>query len=478
MRDATGTILGIVPIDRQGNVPEELALVRLHQIEEGDRDGKPRVPTVDLAIQAKRVATKGDRLAQYLWWIYPNEADFANVDTTDAAWAPPAHLREKGYGMAILAKDKAQREAVLEVLRRNFTARERRLMRGLLIEVKRPRAKGAAGVFQQAKQGPVVFERIQVDPLFLSRQPDARGPNAGEKVDQDVLTHELVHFLRRRDPGRRGTLGQRPRPFFTSGSDRDLEEAMTDAETLARVRQAPTGRRGGYHQHIKKEGKLKAGLPADAAHDSLLVHDKQVLAGITAPRTLQEKRGSAKHYPFELAREIDIERGKQAPTLPGTTKQATTAERVENSISFDTASQRDKVVARMFKGRSGRAADKTVQEHFLKLALAHLQLNGKAEAVDTYWRYRRKHATLGDLTVETHLYSPSANLDRREAIDNIVTAGMSKGNAGVAEWRDGKLVQLSSKRKAGGSGGKADVGSVSVRVPTQRQLDRATAGGW
>ncbi len=94
------------------------------------------------------------------------------------------------------------------------------------------------------------------------------------------------------------------------------------------------------------------------------------------------------------------------------------------------------------------------------------------------WRYRRKHATLGDLTVETHLYSPSANLDRREAIDNIVTAGMSKGNAGVAEWRDGKLVQLSSKRKAGGSGGKADVGSVSVRVPTQRQLDRATAGGW
>ena len=346
VRDATGTILGIVPIDRQGNVPEELALVRLHQIEEGDRDGKPRVPT-----------------------------------------------------------------------------------------------------------------------------------NAGEKVDQDVLTHELVHFLRRRDPGRRGTLGQRPRPFFTSGSDRDLEEAMTDAETLARVRQAPTGRRGGYHQHIKKEGKLKAGLPADAAHDSLLVHDKQVLAGITAPRTLQEKRGSAKHYPFELAREIDIERGKQASTLPGTTKQATTAERVEESISFDTASQRDKVVARMFKGRSGRAADKAVQEHFPKLALAHLQLNGKAEAVDTYWRYRRKHATLGDLTVETHLYSPSANLDRREAIDNIVTAGMSKGNAGVAEWRDGELVQLSSKRKAGGSGGKADAGPVAVPVPTQRQLDRATAGG-
>ncbi len=67
-----------IPIDRRGDIPRNLAILRLLDVEEGSRDGRTRSPWVDLAIQAKHVArgadakrtTERDRIAQYLWWAY------------------------------------------------------------------------------------------------------------------------------------------------------------------------------------------------------------------------------------------------------------------------------------------------------------------------------------------------------------------------------------------------------------------------
>ena len=469
VKDALDRIQGIVPVNKNGNIPKNLAIIRLLDIGEGDREGRMRSPFVDLGIQADHVASgakrtdETDRVAQYLWWLHPNESDYKGVDTPDARWAAPAELREKGFGMAILASTRQQRDAVVEILRQNFTERERRLMRGLLIKIRRPPAANVAGVFQ-AVEGATEHDEITVDPKFLLRTPDSIGPRAGDPLDQDTLTHELVHFLRYRDPERHGEIDGRP-GYWLTGTDRDLEEAMTSIETLARVRQAPDPENAGYYSRLRPINKAHAGVPEDASPEELMIHDKQVVVG------LRGQDGRAKHDTKAMKTEVDIARGRIET-------ENSALERVGQLRTFTSVDQRDNAVKRMFRGRSGRPARKVVQNHFPDTALAHLQIYGENEAIDTYWSYRGELEGVGNLKLHTHIYSPDGDLDRRAAIDNIVTGGLTRGNAGVAEWRDGELIPLGTKRGATATHTSSVARhspffglSAGSGPPTQKQLD-------
>jgi len=99
------------------------------------------------------------------------------------------------------------------MIKRNFSESERRTMRGLKIESKQLEA-GLAGTWE------VEDGRSSIE---LSKSyPTDRKPA--------ILVHELTHHLRRFDKSRRGVLRDLP----NSRADRDLDEAMTEAETIAR----------------------------------------------------------------------------------------------------------------------------------------------------------------------------------------------------------------------------------------------------
>ena len=83
-----------VPTDKLGNIPRDVAILRFMTEEEGDRKGRKRSVLIDLGIEADKKAklrakTDDERLAQYLWYMTPNESDLAKIDTPDADWKPP-----------------------------------------------------------------------------------------------------------------------------------------------------------------------------------------------------------------------------------------------------------------------------------------------------------------------------------------------------------------------------------------------------
>lgn len=116
-------------------------------------------------------------------------------------------------GIRFIGFTKNQIGRITGMIKRNFSESERRTMRGLKIESKQLEA-GLAGTWR-AKNGQSSIE--------LSKSyPTDRKPA--------ILVHELTHHLRRFDKRRKGVL----REFPETPADLDIDEAMTEAETIAR----------------------------------------------------------------------------------------------------------------------------------------------------------------------------------------------------------------------------------------------------
>ena len=99
-----------VPTDKTGNIPKDLAILRFMTEDEGG-GGRKRSVQVDLGIEADnkaklRAKTDDDRLAQYLWYMAPNESDLAKIDTPDADWAPPKVNGKRQPAVAILGQSR------------------------------------------------------------------------------------------------------------------------------------------------------------------------------------------------------------------------------------------------------------------------------------------------------------------------------------------------------------------------------------
>ena len=325
------------------------------------------------------------------------------------------------------AQDRAK---ILAILNRNFTAAERKLMAGLVVEVKDGAGRGVAAFYQQSVGqfgvGSGSGVRFEIDRIVIAKRflddssPDLAGPNKGLTYDDDALTHEVIHFLRNRDLRRRDTPAGRAggSGSLLVGTDSDLEEAFTEAETAARGRTAASKRSAGYYHFLEKSRNLPAEIDRSGnvaiqgfIHDRALMH------------RLVDKEGRLIVSPAVFRREMDAEIGRRARA---------------SHQEFGTKQARDTAIARMFKGIKGqRAWKKRVLEQFAKTAISRLQLKGKAEAIDTYRQYRARMQGK-PVTVGTHIYSPLANLSEA-AVPPIVRGTIRTDPGEIRQWHDGKL---------------------------------------
>jgi len=438
-----------IPVDSNGNIPSDLAIARLMDTDEGDRTGKRRNAFVDLAVTADTVApdkagmslnksekedfqTDTDRALQYLWWIYPNEMDFKGVDEIGSDW----QARTKGRGgsaIAITGASDKERAAIIQIINKNFTNKERELMRGLVIEVRTRLNRGAAGMYLQARGG-VTFDKILLHRSYIFKAPDKAGPNKGDDVYDETLTHELIHHLRTKDPRReKYTLAKAP-PYVT-GKDKDAEETFTDGETVARMRIAPSDKKAGYYWKINQR-RLPEGLQSNQ-HDAAVTHDKLIFMG------LRDDKGIVTYQPTQVNEEVQQEKVSDNGG-PAVMKKARLSIWTHGERRFETVKQRDDAVKKMFKGKRGISAIKKISKEFPNTAISRAKIHGKKEAIDTYWDYKDTVEGVGDIRFSAHVYSPKGDLDRRvgKGLWKNITGGLGDGKKGVSEWRDGKKVRL------------------------------------
>ena len=392
-KDKPDTPIISVPTDAKGNIPKEIAILRLVETE-----GKPRSSVlVDLGIEAKTQAknkaqTPQERLEQYLWYMRPNQSDLEKVDTTDAKWTPSKDGKRRGPVIVILGAKGNEANAIREMIDQSFTQREKKLMDNVVIEVKNGAGKGIAGFHQRAR-GPAEFNQIVVDRHWLQKDPDKAGPKKGDTKYDSVVVHELIHFLRHRDPKRVGTTAATP---YKSGGDHDLEEAFTDAETIARTTTAPWGRRGdGYYR-----GK-------DALEN--ITHDRQLLLNVRDGSEPKHDSGELnKSGRLVTVSGIDLGHAVTGTDIP------------------------EKDLQRMFDNQRGAAAVKSTDERFPDMKIAKTKIKGSKEAIDTYWKLKN-----GSQTYETHIYAPGGSPSVQD-LHSIASPVDGK----LTEFQDGREVPI------------------------------------
>ena len=154
--------------------------------------------------------------------------------------------------------------------------------------------------------------RISSDQIF--KDPDyihKKGDGEGDPYNYTTVVHEGIHFLRFNDPDRKATeqhrseweqqgrIAGKKQPSRMYGMqhrfnesyrkdnlDSDLEEALTDAETTARMGPAtlPIERKGGYYNHValretaakdQRGRKIRMPDPSAAPHDPNLEFDEE-----------------------------------------------------------------------------------------------------------------------------------------------------------------------------------------------------------
>ena len=356
-----------VPTDKSGNIPKDLAILRLLDEREGSRTGRKRSALVDVGVEAdqkapRKAKTDGDRLAQYLWYMHPNESDLAKIDTSDASWAPPKVDGKRGPAVAIVGARSDEMEAIRKAIDDSFTQRERRLMRGLVIEIRKSAGRGVNGYYQKAVGfGNTNFDQIVIARGALRMNPPKGGPQKGRSFADSTLVHEVIHFLRAHDKKRTGVT-KRPKNI---GRDRDIEETFTDGETIARMKMPPWSRSGGYYPggYVERE--------VNMTHDRMLVQNIRKNGKPAQDPSAMRRAG---HRVTRDGRDIEAA-AEVEDVKPGTLR-------------------------KMWKSKKGLPAVKTVEARFPDMKISKAQLTGHREAVDTYWRLKKEGQT-----IETHIYS-------------------------------------------------------------------------
>jgi hypothetical protein len=445
-----GKTLIRIPTDSKGVIDQNIAIARLMQVEDGDRGGRVRNAFVDLATAADGIApdkptTDQERLAQYAWYLHPNETDFKTVDTPNAKWVD----RSGSVPVALSIKGNAKdRKSVIQVINDNFSNHEKRIMAGLTIDVKANAGQNAAGWYRMAQGKGKEHDLITIGRQYLYQTPPVTGPNQGKEIDDVTLTHELVHYLRARDPKRsKDPLVQRAgivggSTYGLSGKDRDLEESFTDSEALVRHTKNPTKLQAGYHQFLKAEQKpgKAAGKDEPLTERQYVVYDKAILMG-------ERNKVNGKFIPKPTAGQLAetasmIEQPDYVQKWAGETpdrREELWGHRDPNAIYKSTS--------KLFKHKKGANAYNAISKAYPSLTLSQLKHSGPVEAIDTYWSYK---AVLNNkpVTFSTQIYSPRANITRNEAID-IAVPDKAVKDPRLGEWRDGKLftVQIPKSEK-------------------------------
>jgi len=288
-----------IPVDGNGRVPEEYLIGHFLNPSAGSRGGKERDIVLDLRKDADTLHEIPEggftprQLIETGWWQAVNESDIIGIDDTGSgAFARELEEAARSAQSAgrkmvfLMPEDSAARAR--SILARDFTGTELRKAvrdRGLIIKEGNP-GRGADGCYISRQETSSLKT-----PVIILR----RGWN------EETLAHEFVHHLRHVDETRGGITrtpfklnddGERVSSMRYStpsefNSARNLEEASTVAESVARIQEPSTGANG-YYSATSVHGEL----PYDRyTHDrKTLVPDKPV-KGRRAERRVTAKFG-------------------------------------------------------------------------------------------------------------------------------------------------------------------------------------------
>jgi len=260
-----------VPTDKKGIISERVACARLLDVFDGDREGRWRNVFLDVGINAEKRYDTSEKAGTYRWYLYPNESDIKLIDDQNTKILEILKQYKSGRKRCILISGGTpeQRDAISNGIEKNFTIAEKKMIAGNYITIGPTRA-GVAGYYSQqtdASARPIGVAEIRINPAY-----------ANEK-DVSVIVHEAIHLLRdhdeTRDPHLRAT-----KKYI--GRDADLEESLTEAETVSRERPFNKHKsQCGYYHYLKVSGKTKDDL----------VYDDRVTINVPKDETDAIKKG-------------------------------------------------------------------------------------------------------------------------------------------------------------------------------------------
>jgi len=238
-----------VPTTKNGSIPPRVIAARILDLADGNRTGRPRSVKLDVGINAENVYeldSKDDRDDVLRWYLHPNESDIKLMDDKQTKILEILKKTKSGKrSVLIVGGSKAQRGDIAQAIEKNFTVAEKKVIAGNLITIGNTRA-GVAGYYSQQTDkdhNPLGCAEIRINSKY-----------ANEK-GSDVVIHECIHLLRdhdkTRDPKIRAVKHYR-------GRDKDLEESMTEAETVGRQKPLTKHENGtGYYRYVASDKTTK-----------------------------------------------------------------------------------------------------------------------------------------------------------------------------------------------------------------------------
>ena len=252
--DTDGTIYEIVVNPRTGRVPEE-AIIE-HMLNAGRVSGGKRSVTGDMVRGSKRRITipRGgftpEEIVASGWWQDPGSCDIAGIDDGRSKDMPRTKkLRRVAGGRILIRGSTMDKLAIETALSTSFTEDELR-------------AAARAGLYIRK-----IPESQTLGGGYSRRQDVHETPRIKLNVTRpDVVAHEFVHHLRFTDPSRTGlnrhyesddveVIGPGGVPKgFSADTISNFEEAMTVAESQARMESVPRIP-AGYYGHVPRDGR-------------------------------------------------------------------------------------------------------------------------------------------------------------------------------------------------------------------------------
>ena len=221
----------------------------------GGTNGKKRNVTVDINRTASKTFEEPpggwtpEALIECGWWQRPNRSDIKGIDDISGLdyivnfAGKTASMAGVGKKICVYANSPQRKKEIERILLDNFTDAELRSA-----------VKNGGIVIQEGDSGP------GASGYYMGKQPGVKTPKIVlmPGADEDTVTHEMLHHMRREDPYR-GGVAKTPFPLDDKGvlhwteidgkefqSMRNLEEAATVAEAAIRT-QKPCEHPTGYY---------------------------------------------------------------------------------------------------------------------------------------------------------------------------------------------------------------------------------------
>ena len=447
----------IIPTLPNGQIRDTVMAERILDVEDGDRQNHMRNVFIDIGIDAESRCKPEDLAESYRWYIYPNESDVKSIDDSKtkivtilgadkAKGKPPTRL-------IITGGTEIQRQQIADGIRLNFTGRERDILKHCLVQIV-PSARGFAGCFQG--HADMAGKPLGVPKIIIV---------AEHAKDSDVIIHEAIHALREFDP-KRDYRFRAVKQYM--GRDADLEESLTEAETV--TRQNPFTKHessAGYYHFIKipefgdtgwetvpvtrgmthEEAEKAASKLRSYLGQKIRLQDKdKVTRPVFGPlHSVAVSPNTDGSWQLDLTLGLEHEvfgrkdwhaglggasnwiasvGGEVKP--PKTTKDLIVEDRV-------TVTGQEKFLT---GGQRGKRAIKALTLKYPSMFISKLKIKGGAEAIDTYWQTNNRR---GDPTpppgakTTLHFYDPKGT-------NEPVIASELKEEGKVTQFEDGKAI--------------------------------------